>query len=136
MSYPSFPWIFQLQTRCLGAFQIASYISQFGSTGLANGQFNNLNLLSASSGGYLWVADSSNHRVKKFNSSGTFQMGIGAGYNGVGGAIGSSGVGSGQFYYPAGIAIDGSGNIWVTDFLNNRIQKFNSSGTWLLTIPA
>ncbi len=35
------------------------------------------------------------------------------------------------FYYPAGIAINGQGNVFVVDSYNNRIQKFTSSGTFI-----
>ncbi|QLH31923.1 MAG: hypothetical protein HWD62_05290 [Cyclobacteriaceae bacterium] len=38
------------------------------------------------------------------------------------------GNGDGQFFFPLGIATDNSGNVYVTDTNNNRIQKFNSSG--------
>ncbi len=44
---------------------------------------------------------------------------------------GSSGTGDGEFKYPRGVAVDGSGNVYVTDFDNNRIQKFDSSGKFL-----
>lgn len=44
---------------------------------------------------------------------------------------GSSGAGSGQFNYPAGIALDGSGRIYVADTYNNRIQVFDSDGAYL-----
>lgn len=43
---------------------------------------------------------------------------------------GSFGSGNGQFNSPYDVAIDGSGNIFVTDFSNNRVQKFNSSGAY------
>jgi sugar lactone lactonase YvrE len=46
-------------------------------------------------------------------------------------AFGSSGTGNGQFSNPKGIAIDASGNLWVADYLNNRVQKFNSKGEYL-----
>jgi sugar lactone lactonase YvrE len=45
--------------------------------------------------------------------------------------FGSSGTGNGQFYGPEGIAVDASGNLYVTDNANNRVQKFNSAGTYL-----
>ena len=37
---------------------------------------------------------------------------------------GSEGTGNGQFNTPAGIAIDSSGNLYVVDEGNNRIQVF------------
>jgi streptogramin lyase len=76
------------------------------------------------------VTDYNNNRVEEFSSSGSFLMGIGAGYSGVSGTIGSSGTGNGQFNAPNGISIDSSGNVWVAD-LNSRVQEFNSSGTYL-----
>jgi RHS repeat-associated protein len=45
-------------------------------------------------------------------------------------AFGSSGTGNGQFKHSAGIAVDPSGNIWVVDQDNDRIQKFNSAGAY------
>ena len=40
---------------------------------------------------------------------------------------GSFGSGDGQFNEPDGVAIDASGNVYVADTGNNRIQKFDSS---------
>jgi len=47
-------------------------------------------------------------------------------------AWGGSGTGDGQFTHPYGIAIDASDNVFVTDGENNRIQKFDSNGNFLL----
>ncbi len=44
---------------------------------------------------------------------------------------GTTGSASGQFIGPRGIAVDTSTNVYVTD-QNNRVQKFDSSGTFLL----
>ncbi len=46
-------------------------------------------------------------------------------------AWGSSGSGNGQFKYPAFLAIDSSGNVYVADEGNNRIEKFSSTGTYI-----
>jgi len=54
-----------------------------------------------------------NHRVQKFSSLGTYLSQFGT--------VGSD---NGQFIQPEGIAIDNSGNIYVSDTKNNRIQKF------------
>jgi prepilin-type N-terminal cleavage/methylation domain-containing protein len=89
----------------------------------------------ASCAQYIYVSDQTNSRVEQFNTSGTYLMGIGAGYQGVGGSVGSAGSLNGQFYQQFGVAADASGNLYVADRLNNRVQKFNSSGTWLMTIP-
>jgi sugar lactone lactonase YvrE len=45
--------------------------------------------------------------------------------------FGSTGFGNGQFEHPAGVAIDGEGDIWVADHGNGRVQEFNSGGTYL-----
>lgn len=44
---------------------------------------------------------------------------------------GINGSGDGQFIYPYGVAVDSSGNVYVGDSGNNRIQKFSSSGILL-----
>jgi DNA-binding beta-propeller fold protein YncE len=44
---------------------------------------------------------------------------------------GGKGIGSGQFDSPAGIAVDGSGNVLVADTNNSRIEKFSATGTFL-----
>jgi streptogramin lyase len=46
---------------------------------------------------------------------------------------GSFGTGPGQFNRPHDIAIDNTGNIYVSDRDNNRIQKFTHNGTFIKT---
>jgi tripartite motif-containing protein 71 len=45
--------------------------------------------------------------------------------------FGSAGSGNGQFSSPVDSAIDGQGNIWVTDWGNNRVEKFSRSGSFV-----
>jgi NHL repeat len=51
-------------------------------------------------------------------------------------SIGSSGSGNGQFKNPQAVAVDGEGNVWVADWGNKRLQKFNSKGEFLLETKA
>jgi DNA-binding beta-propeller fold protein YncE len=44
---------------------------------------------------------------------------------------GMFGAGNGQFYYPSGIVVDGGGSVYVADYMNARVQKFTSNGTYL-----
>src|SRR5439155_829360 len=46
-------------------------------------------------------------------------------------AWGLPGSGDGEFNNPYGIAVDASGDVFVADTLNNRIQKFTGAGTFL-----
>ena len=44
---------------------------------------------------------------------------------------GSAGSGDGQFLSPKGIAVDGSGNVYVADTFHFRVQVFSASGEFL-----
>jgi len=44
---------------------------------------------------------------------------------------GTNGSGDGQFSFPTGIATDSSGNVYVADNNNSRIQKFTSTGVFI-----
>ena len=46
---------------------------------------------------------------------------------------GSYGSDNGQFIHPVGVAADGSGNVYVLDRNNQRVQKFSSTGAFLTT---
>ena len=48
-------------------------------------------------------------------------------------AFGTFGGGDGRFNEPSGIALDGSGNFYVADTGNHRIQKFSSNGAFILS---
>ena len=44
---------------------------------------------------------------------------------------GSQGSGDGEFMGPFGVAVDASSNVYVADLFNHRVQKFDSSGSFL-----
>jgi hypothetical protein len=45
---------------------------------------------------------------------------------------GSNGSEPGEFHFPIGIAINAADEVFVTDFYNGRVQKFNSDGKLLI----
>jgi uncharacterized protein YjdB len=77
--------------------------------------------------GNIYIADASNQRIRKVNTSGTistFAGNGGYGFSGDGGAATSA-----YLNYPASVAVDASGNVYIGDQSNNRIRKVNTSGT-------
>ena len=104
-----------------------------GTAGFADGaatvaQFKGPFGVSVDGYGNVYVADSDNHRIRKVTPDGmvTTLAGGGGGLNIYGVPIGGYADGSGttaQFAYPFGIAVDGSGNVYVADSWNNRIRK-------------
>jgi sugar lactone lactonase YvrE len=109
--------------------QGGEYIGKFGSSGSGSGQFN-LGYpigIAGDAAGDIWVTDTGNNRVQKW---------VVPGYTTPPGpaflrSIGTGGTGNGQFNWPTGVAVDPAGNVWVTDLLNNRLQKFTATGTYL-----
>jgi sugar lactone lactonase YvrE len=102
-------------------FTTAGFNSSFSEEGSGNGQLKQPNLgIATDSEGNIWVADTGNSRVEKFNSKGEYLS-----------QFGKEGTGNGEFKSPKGLAIDSSGNVWVVDSGNNRVQQLNSKGEYL-----
>ena len=65
--------------------------------------------------GNLWIADSANHRVREVAAgSGTISTAVGNGQNGIAGEGGPA-TGA-ELAVPVGIAVDGSGNVYVGEY--------------------
>jgi streptogramin lyase len=47
------------------------------------------------------------------------------------GEIGSTGSGDGQLNHPGSVAVDSSGNFWIVDHGNDRVEEFNDKGEYL-----
>ena len=76
--------------------------------------------------GNLYVADTGNCRIRKVNSAGVISTVAG---NGTPGFAGDGGAAtSAQLSYPAGLAIDSSGNLYVADSWNYRVRKIATDG--------
>jgi len=76
--------------------------------------------LAVNSAGTLFVADTSNHTVRVISPSGT--VNTLAGMPGVPGSTDGTGRGA-RFNHPHAVAIDGTGNLYVTDHWNHTIRK-------------
>jgi sugar lactone lactonase YvrE len=103
-----------------------TYESQFGRSGSRNGQFNGPTDIVLDNAGNIYVVDHENCRVQKFNNAGRYQSHIG------GCTTGTPVANDGKLYKPEKIAIDGAGNLLISDV--NRVMKFSSSGTYLSQI--
>ena len=93
---------------------------EWGRYGTGDGEFDLPGGVAVDSSGNVYVADSWNNRIQKFDSSGNFIT-----------KWGSYGTGNGQFSNPRCVAVDRSGNVYVADGWNDRIQKFDSSGNFI-----
>jgi trimeric autotransporter adhesin len=75
--------------------------------------------------GALYIADSGNNRIRKVAPNGLISTfaGNGAGrFSGDGAALTSS------LNSPRGVLLDGAGNLYIADTLNNRIRKIGADG--------
>jgi hypothetical protein len=123
----------------LGQNQFSRY---FGSSGSGDGQLENPKDVAVDfSSGDVYVADTANHRVVRFDAGGNFisawgwDVGGGSGYEVCAGgcAVGVSGTGAGQFEVPYFIEVDNSGgpsngDVYVGDTGRGDVQKFDASG--------
>jgi DNA-binding beta-propeller fold protein YncE len=107
--------------------------NMWGTEGSGDGQFKFPRDVVRDSSRNVFVSDNGNHRIQKFHianpcPTGTTQVATNICFVTKWGTEGS---GDGQFLWPGGMAIDSSGNLYVADSLNDRIQKFSNSGNFI-----
>ncbi|MEP6714464.1 MAG: hypothetical protein ABJC09_02755 [Terriglobia bacterium] len=76
-------------------------------------------------GGNLYIADVFNGRIRKVTPAGIITTVAGNGnsiYSGDGGPATSAGL------YPSAVAVDGGGNLYIAEWINNRIRKVTPAG--------
>jgi trimeric autotransporter adhesin len=75
--------------------------------------------------GNVYIADQYNHRIRKVNASGIISTYAGngtAGYQGDGGLAYET-----SLYYPAGVSVDGAGDVIIADYDNQRVRLVDES---------
>lgn len=96
-----------------------------GSEGRGNEQFEFPKNIAIDAQGNLYIADSDNHRIQKLNANGEFLLAWGTR------TPDNVAPPTGTFNQPWGIAVDKSGNVYVADTWNHRIQEFDADGQFV-----
>ena len=121
-------FIAQAQNTVYTASTLAGQPRPTGDGGLASqALLNRPAALCYDSAGNLYIADRDNFRVRKVDSSGKISTVAGTGtfgYTGDNGPAASALIGT-----PQGLAVDSSGNLYISDSVNNVVRKVTASGT-------
>jgi len=89
-------------------------------------QLNNPTAVAVDAAGNVLIADSSNYRIRKVSTGGTITTVAGNGSYGFSGDGGPAT--AAQLYYPRGVAVDGSGNLYIGDGSNYRVRRVDTAG--------
>jgi len=108
---------------------VVTTLAGSGAIGHADGQgtaasFNNPTGIAVDVAGNVYVADVSNNLIRKISPTGLVTTLAGSGLNGSANGQGTAA----SFSNPSGIAVDGAGNLYVTDLSNNLIRKITPGG--------
>ena len=114
------------------------YLGQFGGFGSDHGQLNTPWGIGLDQKGDVFVADWRNDRIQQFTSAGQWQASFGR--PGTGGDVSIAREHGGievmerpvgEFNRPAGVCVDKDGDIYVADWLNNRVQVLGPDGRFI-----
>ncbi len=101
----------------------------WGTQGTETGQFSAPRSVAVAPDGSVYVADSRNNRVQKFDAGGKLVL--------TWGTFGASANGQpappGTFNEPWGVAVGPDGSVYVADTWNHRVQKFDANGQFIST---
>ncbi len=106
-----------LATPVLAAEDPPSHLFGWGAPGTGEGEFNQPHGVALDGDGNVYVVDTGNYRVQKFEADGDFITEWGA-----------YGSGDNQFLFPFDVVVDSSGDVWVSDYHNACVRKYHDSG--------
>ena len=142
--YQKFPVVF-LVVSFLGVicsqniFADLDYYSEIGFVGSGNANLKGpTDVVMSSNGKTVYVADSENNRINVFDDNGDYDFKFGTFcsifsiQNCNDDTDGADNDGDGQFDNPISVVIDSSGDLYVVDSDNGRIQKFRDDGKFEL----
>ncbi len=118
-------------TRVAGTSVVPGYSGDDGQA--TSARLNGPVGVAVDSTGNLYIADVGNNRIRKVTAAGTITTVAGNGVQGYFGD-GSSAMNA-ELNNPYGVAVDGSGNLYISDSLNDRIRKV-AAGTGIITTVA
>ncbi len=82
--------------------------------------------IAVDAGGTLFIADQFNHRIRRVDPAGIITTLAGTGEEG---SRGDAGLGTkARLWYPASVALDEEGNLFIADQENSRIRKLDRAG--------
>ena len=108
---------------------VVTTLAGSGTSGSANGTGTAASFgypigIAVDSSGNVYVADEINNLIRKITPAGVVTTFAGSGAQGSTNGTGTAA----SFNYPTGVAVDGSGNVYVTDGVGNLIRKITSAG--------
>jgi len=98
------------------------FVREWGPEGTGTGELRAPRGITAPADGFVYLTDSKNNRIVKYDSSGTLLA-----------TWGEYGTGPLQFDHPVDIEADAQGHLFVVDEGNLRVQKLSTAGEFLLS---
>ena len=121
-------------------FETCTSTCQHGIAGGGAGQFDHLAAVATDSSGDVYVADYNNSRIDEFSAGGVFIRAWGWGVSDGASRFetctstcqaGLAGGGAGQLFYPNGVATGSSGDVYVSEDGDQRIDEFSAGGVFI-----